>query len=415
MSVLSLRSFTSLLAWAFLYFIFGYLSLLLDNPVSHVGFVWFPAGVSVAAFLYTPRERWLALFVLLFIAGALIDVPLQRDMLVAQLVSFISIVSDMAVAWLVRRYMRVGDDVRTTVLLFVFAILVSLLAALLGVGSLRLLSDLPFAGSVWIWWGTNVTGTLFCATILMAWLGPNVAQFHPTFGKVALGIAAWLLLGASAWHFFGDAMPPRGGTPVMFALACIPIVLVVIMAIACGNRVGSLALLTLGIIVIYHSADGRGPFFLRGFVSGEALLLAQCYLVATVLVLAFLRALTRSGHGGAGARQGPGGTFMYRLALNDGTLVWDGGIHNTLGLDAAALATLDSLLARVHPDERAGLSARLSMHAANGSTARPFSFRFAAQDGRWVSFLDRNPVALSDADGMVIVGQWHANGKPGLR
>jgi len=107
------------------------------------------------------------------------------------------------------------------------------------------------------------------------------------------GIVLLLLLCAITGFIFGSQATEllHHTAALYFALACLPIVLTMMLSVACGNRGGSVALLTLGIIVIYYTDQHKGPFFLQGLQFTESLVLALSYLSATALLVIFTRVL----------------------------------------------------------------------------------------------------------------------------
>jgi len=260
--------------------------------------------------------------------------------------------------------------------------------------------DVPFADLIWVWWAANVTGVLFGTVVLLSLMRPGDAGSRPSPGQLALGLAAWMGLCASAWYLFEAGRLP-GGTSLHFALACLPVGLAVVVTLACGNRAGALALLSLAIIVMHYSAGGSGPFFARGMRADESLLLAQCYLVAAALLQAFLRGLIRLAGRREGAAAVPG--LMYRLDAATGRLWWDGTPQKALGLRSGALDTMQAALEQAHPDDRAALQAHW---AASGQAMPSFAFRLAARDGGWVAILDEHATVIPDTAGAVVVGSW---------
>ena len=58
----------SIVLWALPYLVFGYFSLLLDDPVDRASYVWLPAGIAVAALILSELRRWPLLLGSLFAA-----------------------------------------------------------------------------------------------------------------------------------------------------------------------------------------------------------------------------------------------------------------------------------------------------------------------------------------------------------
>ncbi|MBO9353530.1 hypothetical protein GG851_05945 [Bordetella petrii] len=397
-----LRSALSLLLWAAVYAAAGYVSLRLDDPATRVSFVWLAAGVAVSGFLLTPPRRWPALFAAFIAARLLLDTWIHHDFLNSIALGGISVAADAGIAWLVRRYARRGDDLHGVLVLIGATVLVSALAAVLGVGWLAYLNGLPFVGSVWIWWAANLAGVLLPTIAILSWTDVAGQARRPGAAALLAGLIAWGLLCASAWYVFAEITPGAHRAAVVLPLACAPILLAAVMSMAWGSRGGALGLISLGAIALYYAADERGPFFPHGLRPGESLLLAQCYLSATALLLAFLWVYTngrRPGDAAAGTDAG----IMYQYDPASGRLAWDGDPRAMLGL-AAAPDSLDTLLGRVHPDDRAALRQRWAAAAA-GPVDAALALRVAASDG-WIRVVDRGPVAIGGGAGVAVVGTW---------
>ena len=397
-----------LLLWAALYAASGYVSLQLDDPITRVAFIWLAAGVAVSAFLLTPLRRWPALFIAFMAARLLLDAWEHHDFLHSVGIGCISLASDAGVAWLIRRYARRGDDLHGVMVLIGATVLVSASAATLGVGWLAYEKGLPFWNTVWIWWAANVTGVLLPAIAILSWTDVAGKARRPGGAALLCGLAAWALLCASAWYVFAEITPHPHRPSVVFPLACAPILLAAVMSMAWGSRGGALGLVSLSAIALYYAAAESGPFFPRGLRPGESLLLAQCYLCVTALLLAFLWVYT-NGRRPGGAMASVDAGIMYQYDPATGRLAWDGDPRAVLGVDAACLDTLDELLQRVHPDDRGALKARWAAAAA-GPVDTALALRVAAGDG-WVRVTDHSPTAIGGAAGVAVVGTWQAQAR----
>jgi len=398
-----LRLALSLLFWAALYAAGGYVSLQLDDPATRVSFVWLAAGVAVSAFLLAPPRRWLALFLAFMAARLLLDAWEHHDFLHSVGIGCISLASDAGVAWLIRRYARRGDDLHGVMVLIGATVLVSAAAAALGVGWLAYASGLPFWNIVWIWWAANVTGVLLPSIAILSWTDVAGQARRPGTAALLCGLAAWVLLCTSAWYVFAEITSHAHRPSVVFPLACAPILLAAVMSMSWGSRGGALGLISLAAIALYYAAGESGPFFPHGLQPGESLLLAQCYLCVTALLLAFLWVYT-NGRRPGGAMASVDAGIMYQYDPASGKLAWDGDPRSALGLDAAPLGTLDELLGRVHPDDREALKARWTAAAA-GPVDTALALRVAAGDG-WVRVMDRSPTAIGGNAGVAVVGTW---------
>jgi integral membrane sensor domain MASE1 len=391
-------------AWAVLYMACALLSWFLDDPESRIVFAWFPAGVAVAAFFTVGRSNWPLLFAALFAAGLAGDTWLGHPPVQSAWVSAVSVASSMTIAWLSQRYARLRDDLHAVLGWIFITFVVSAVAAMLVVAGLGILGEHDFWQMAYIAWMSDVSGILFGVAILMGFLGFRRVEASPTPLAYAVAAIAWLLLAVCAWYVFDTSQPLRADAPWLMALACLPYALATIVTLAGGDRMGSLAILTLSAIVIYFSDEGQGPFFLRGFLPGEPLLLAQAYLIGAAMLQVFVRIVIR-GFVQSGAREQAAdhsGERFYRLDLASGEIVWD---TDGKGADTFAPDTLTAMLDCVHPEDRQALDARLR-GAANAAANRPFSFRIATAQGPWITVVDHNRGAIRGAEGTYIIGSW---------
>ncbi|HBO77574.1 MAG TPA: hypothetical protein DD502_05365, partial [Cupriavidus sp.] len=65
--------------WAILYFVLGYFSHKFNGPFTAAGYIWLPAGVTVAAFMLAPMRRWLGLGLAFLVAQMLLGMVEGRD------------------------------------------------------------------------------------------------------------------------------------------------------------------------------------------------------------------------------------------------------------------------------------------------------------------------------------------------
>ena len=407
------RAAAAVLGWGLLYWVAAYISLMLDDPLSHVGFVWFPAGIGVAAFLVSDYRRWPWLVAAFFIAHLIADINFGHDIPIAMPLAIITLASDMATAWIVSRYAQNKDGLQIVLRWVVATFVVTAIAAVLSTAWLTLIANAPFDELVWVWWGAHASGVLYLTAVVMGLRGYQLGNANTGAKAIVVGVASLVLMAICAWYIF-DAEQlnmARGQAPwratLIFALTGIPIVLAVVAAISCGNRMGSLALLLLGAIVIYHSSQGTGPFFLKSLRPGESLLLAQCYLVGTALLIVFLRVFTQTvKRYGAVQEQRQETAFMYRLDAVSGHMDWDGRIHEALGTNPEIMGSVTQILAMAHPDDRAALASMLATGSDKSGPQQAAEFRLKSSASDWVRIRATAPVLINEPDKAILVGTW---------
>ncbi|MDN0087435.1 MASE1 domain-containing protein [Yersinia nurmii] len=406
---LSWRHASALMGWALIYYFAGVVSQQFDSPDFQISLVWFPSGVAVAAFLAVRWGLWPLLFFIFSIVSVLLEQHWREDVLSALFYSVLSLPASVIIAWIVRRFARPNDDLHAILLWISATLIISALDALITGGGIALAAGLPLFSLFWVSLIADVTGILFVTIIIMGFLNIRVRSARLTLRAKLSGAVVWLLLCASTWLIFSGKLQDfaASGAALYFALSCLPIAIAIVLSIVAGNRGGSLALLTLGAIVIFYTYQHKGPFFLQGLHRGEPLLLTQCYLTATALLMVFLRGLSHSIHSfnpETGRIEGDG--VMYQLNPESGEILWDSDIGTLLGeRESTAFQHIDDVLPRIHPQDREKL--KQHWRAAEGREPQgALVLRIRTANGEWLSIVDGGCVLLTSAEGNRVMGNW---------
>jgi hypothetical protein len=365
--------------------------------------------VAIAAFFALERRHWPLLFAALLIGGYAVEMRLGHPAATAAWVGVLSVGSNLATAWASQAYARHRDDMQAVCGWVLITLLVS--AAASAVGALGLNAPRGIFWQVaYTAWISNISGILFGVAVLMGLLGFRRTAFRVGPRGYAVALAAWILMMACTWYAFHISRPPQAQAPLLMALACVPLALTTVVTLAGGERMGSLAVLTMSAIALYEAHGAHGPFFLSGVIPGETLLLAQAYLVATALLQVFVHMLARGPRNRIGGKQAeaadPANERLYRLDLASGDIIWD----KADGLGRAP-GTLQAMLDCVHPEDRAALATRLQGTGSARTMSRPLPVRFSPAEGLWITIVDRNRGALRGPDGAFIIGCWQLPGE----
>lgn len=409
-----LRHSGILLLWAIIYYVTGVASLTFDDPVSQMAIIWFPAGVSVSAFLCSRRTHWPMLFVVFLVARVLLDEQGWEHLPNAVVFSAKALAGSVAIAWLVRRFARRGDDVHAVVLWLLATVAVSGAQALLRKGWLMLAGEAS-PHTLMTNWVAGVNGVFFATVVVMNLLNSNLRDFPTSTREKLAGGVLLLLLIMNTLYVFGTTPPwlatmldTDAGAAVYFILACLPIVLTLAVSVTWRSPGGSIALLVLGAIVVIYTDQKTGPFYVSGLLEGEPILLAQSYLSITALLVVAVRLMTQ-----AAKPYDPetgrlaGGGVMYQLHPGTGEILWDDNLETLLDVGALPLGTVQQVLERVHPDDRDKLERHWSPDTH--TRAALLAFRIDKGNGDWLTLYDQSPGTLRDAQGQVIVGNWQAS------
>jgi len=389
----------SLFAWGALYYLLGWISLFLDGPENRAAFIWLPSGVAVTAFLITTRKLWLALWITLFLARLLLGLTFQHTLHVSLVLALFSLTSHLGIAWCVRYFSRGYDRLHKIVTWVISTIVISALAALMGVGWISLLAGSMQTQWLWIVWSANVTGTLFVTPPLMGLLAPaDKGARQESLSGVCLVFAVLL---ATLYIFNG--VPDRSDNiALIYALACLPLVLLTAATVMCGNRLASLAFILFSAGVIYASWRETGPFYFARLTPEESVLLAQCYLSAAALLLVFIRAQKTQTAVDRYPR-----AMAYTLDPETGRLTWDPHADPTLAAALAPVTSREALLARVpDPQQQKKMAARWQAVANSLPVADAFRFTLVLPGQPPIPITERNMLLMSDKDRPVIVAFW---------
>ncbi|ENR8311991.1 MASE1 domain-containing protein [Yersinia enterocolitica] len=403
--------------WSFIYYLSGVISLKFDDPASHISIVWFPAGVATAAFLCARWHQWPVLLGCFVIINLALDNSIQENYLLSICYEILSMPSTMLIAWIVRYYSRQGDDLHVVLMWIFSTIIVSLLDTLFFSLGFVLFNRGTFQEIFWVGFVADVTGIFFATTVIMGFFNTRFrTHISPVKNRLS-GSIIWVMLCLLTLLTFNNSLKEFSGNilhlhndMLIFTFACLPIILAVMLSISWGNLGGSIALLTLATIVIYFTGKGYGPFFINGLHHGEPLLLVQCYLTATALLMVFLRALTRSTHHfdeTDGVQHA-----VYQLNLSTGEIEWGHLSGELVSIDPAIMSNMNKLIEQIHPDDRNKVLEHWCSSDEKQNLPR-LDFRFNDQKGTWVTITDSESILFSHHEPRMIIGNWHiTNSEP---
>lgn len=404
--------FPSLVLWGLIYLVLVYISLILNDPQSRVAMVWFPAGAAVSACLSLPRRFWPLLYLMLFILQTTLDTVMRHSLETSLVIALISLSGNFTVAWAVRYFGRGRDDFRKVCTWLISTFVVSALIAFPGAGWLAVRHELPFFTTATLLWTASVSGNLVATTVLTG-LSWELTRLTPR--QVMLSFSGITLVALSAAYVF--SMPPgaKESAGLIYGLACIPILLAVAVPLAAGSQAGALAFLALCIIVIFFSWQQRGPFFIQGLASGEPLLLAQCYLSGTAVLMIFIRLQlrlsdTRNRHQ---YEEDKISKTAFRIDTASGRLEWDPHGTPDLHQATAQLPDRETLLRSVDADLRQQLIARWERVVAGKPVSDELIFRVTLPDGVHLTVCEQHLFYLPGTPGGFIVGYWSIITGPG--
>lgn len=408
--------------WVALYIATGILSGQFNvATATRAPYVWLPAGVSLAAMLLSRSRSSVPLAVAFALVQSVLSHFGGRDMPSSLVLGTQAGLSPL-VASAVVRWMQVPLEGLHLLRAVVVAALIS--AILLGGGGslyFAMFKGTPFMLPFGEWSGAIFVGVCITAPLLAVW-----AQVRPKRSvrrngpREMVGSIAFAAMVALTWWIFeGDTaewFDAAGATlPIYLPMFC-----VVIVATVGGARGGTLAVLVLTLICLGYTARGDGPFASQSASPALSLFQAQLYVGMSAMLVLIVHAL-HDGEAKAYAQAERWRTEL-ELALAGSALVaytvdprtrlvqWRGDIERLIGYAAESLATIEDVLACVHPLDRERLRDHWNSPAPSGASApAPLEFRLAirlAHDA-WIELMDQGS-SLSDGNGHTafVAGVW---------
>ena len=289
----------TLVALAAAYFVTGMLGLSLAITQANVTLIWPPSGIALAAILLRGNAMWPGVALGAFWVGMSTGVPVPTAVCIAGG----NTAEALFAAWLLR---RVGMDLRllrtwdVLALLFLGALVPTLVSATLGVGSLYGTGVIaaPAVAGVWTdWWLGDTFGVMFSAPLLLSWGASRASGITPRYLVEAMVIGLCTVIAGLAavgeWDVAGEGV---------LVLIYVPLIFIVGAAIRCGPRGVSAAVCLLAAVVVWGTADGIGPFVRDP--AHESLVLLYGYIMATSFIgLLTAGAIAESKQREVGARQ----------------------------------------------------------------------------------------------------------------
>lgn len=411
-----------IIGWLLLYYITGEISEILTPPNSDISVVSFPAGVATTAFLCMHKRQWLPLLIGFIALDLVLNGFDSKEIVRTLLYSILTMLSCIAIAWIVRRYTRSADSLQIILLWLSAATIVSFANAVLFSVSMYWLDNIPIKDIFWDSLIADITGNIFATTVIMGLINTHFKKIATASTmNLIWGIAIFILLIVSTILIFNDTAIQlyhsyfhHQRNLASLSLLCLPVLLAVALSLLWGNRGGSIALLILATITIYYTRRQLGPFYLHGLFRHESLWLIQGYLTVTSLLMVFLRIVARSTHR-IDEKQGVYRQqhLVYQLNLNNGVIEW-GNTDNTFAkTDIIPLFDVKQIMESVHPDDREKLHRH--WYTGQGHPYLPvINFCFADKKGRWWNIEDRGSVFFGHSDPATIVGNWFILGEVSL-
>ncbi len=242
----------------FSYLITGYVGLNLQSTNTFATLIWPPSGIAFAAFIVYGYRVWPGILV----AAFLLNTALGAPAIVAFFIALGNTLAPFAGASLLTWYGKYNPSVlrlRDNIGIVASALLIPLITATIGAGSLWLLGSLPSGafGATWItWWMGDALGILVCTPFILKWLYRPLTQV--AFLQYTELVAASASVAVFAFIIFWSPWASS------FAYALfIPLTWV---ALRTGPRGVTFSVLLVSIVAILGTINGHGPFAAVGLL-----------------------------------------------------------------------------------------------------------------------------------------------------
>lgn len=417
------NQFIVALLWGSLYLVMGYMSHQLNGPIAATGYIWLPAGVTVAAFMLTKSSRWTPLIVGFLLAQLVLSWIEDRNLLHTALFAIDEIGIAAIIVALVRITQLPMEGLHFVRGLLIAGVACSAISAAIGAAWFLMVLNVPFWPTARIWAASDLVGILIVTPVLAGW-----SRFHAMRSggmdriDFLLGLAAFIVLGVTAFAIFDSHGIDTLTLGVNFAMTYVPLFFAAIVTLLWGGRGGSLAVAMLAFFVLLNTAQGDGPFAkLANSYSSHSLLEAQLYLAVAALLCLLLSALktTREQlHEDAAQWKNDvelaltaGRQLVYNFDPHSEKMRWNGDLQGLLGVPEDAFSNLDQVLAHVHPDDREQVRSRL-LDEMDDDARADLHFRLMLPPGGVINVTDMS-AGLLDADESVamVAGAWRLNTK----
>ena len=408
--------------WGALYLVAAIVSHRLNGPVDMTGYLWLPAGVTMAAFMLRPYREWPGLgaaFAVAQLALAAIEHTNPAHAMLFVLDEAGSAALGVALVRLARVPLEGLYFVRAMLAAGAFS---ALLGALFGAAWFAWSQGGSFGHVLRIWAASDFLGVLIVTPVLAAWSRFRAFRSGGTDRTdFLLGLAAFIALALASYLIFDGNSVAKFGGGIGFAMTYVPLFFAVVVALLWGGRGGSVAVLLLTLVALTQTAEGDGPFAALDQHYGQSLLEAQLYIgIAALLVLlvSALKTTREQLHEQSAQWQNrvelalaASNQLVYTIDPASGRIDWGGDVVLAFGHDAASMALISTVLQLVHPDDRDALRARwlgaAPLDDEATAPARRQRLRITARDGTLHTVVDTGG-PLTDAIGntALVAGTW---------
>jgi PAS domain S-box-containing protein len=287
---------------------------LLVQPQNIASF-WPPSGILVGALVISRTQSWPPILIAVLAATLVLNLLMGKSLAVSFAFACVNSLEGFVGAWLLSRCC--GPRPRLTRMRDVLGLIL-----LAGVASPALTATLAtmvvvmelgvsYFWHVWYtWWVADMLGVLLVAPVILSWSVARATAFKAArVSRIAEAILLFASMLVVAVFVFGAESEPSS---MLLPLPYLTFPFLWWAAIRFGPQGASTASLSLGLVAVWTTAQGFGPFAMSGASVGEHVLSAQVFLGVSILT-ALILAAALSEHKQSEEALQRQSTFVYLL------------------------------------------------------------------------------------------------------
>lgn len=267
------------------YFLVAKLSLGFAVINSLTSPVWPPTGIAFAAFVLFGPRIWPAIY----FGSVLANITSGSPVLAAIIIGAGNTLEGAAGGYLMNRFaggIHAFDRAKTVFYTIIAAIFAPMISATVGVTAISLTGLSPWAAYLhtWsTWWLGNVTGAIVITPLIILWFDHTRVHLRERWPELLVVVALFAFV---VYVVFSGLLP----FPYLLMAALLWV------AFRFGPRDTATAVFLIGIIGVWATSRGYGPFYLRYTGKNEAFLFLQLFLaivsIAKLTVAALVGEIT---------------------------------------------------------------------------------------------------------------------------
>ena len=249
------------------------------------------AGLFLAALAWSKYSLWPAVLAAACGANLVSDVLLHDQSVPVSLGFFVANCGEACIgAWLLRRFIRLPLTLTHMKDVLGFACVAAPISvtfgATAGAGTMMTASGAASYWSAWqTWWIADALGVLVVAPVVLTWAGRWAALFKVIRPwRIAEGAALFLGMAFVAECVYADLLPASMTVPILI----LPFLLWA--PLRFGPPSAAAAVLVVGLVGLWNTSQGRGPYTLLTALPNQQMLRAQGTLGMVSLSLMLLAA-----------------------------------------------------------------------------------------------------------------------------